>query len=105
MPNWGRLMSALRNARPRALPAAQPQEPPVFLCVHRYSVDGRDVPYRYDIARGSEAEPIIAFQQYFTEANGNRVRLPQDLRTVPAAGAATVSQCSMITTSGELADA
>ena len=95
-------MRAARPASPRTTDTANAV---VSLCEHRLRHEGREIVYLYEVVRGKEPGRDIAFQQYFDEHLGQPLRLPQDLRMIPPAGAKASARCRAITSSGELADA
>jgi hypothetical protein len=104
-PNWNRLMIAVRNARPDAPASSEGNAPTVSFCRNQIRVGDRDSTYRVDITRRAGEGQLIVFQQYFTEHQGQSLRMPQDLRALPPAGAQLSVECRAITSSGGLADA
>ncbi|HZF94916.1 MAG TPA: hypothetical protein VEZ20_08590 [Allosphingosinicella sp.] len=105
MPSWGRLVSALRKARPASAGAADAATAIVSWCEHRLGAEGRESVYLYDVVRGADPRGPIAFQIYFGEIEGRPFRLPQGLRMMPAADARTSTSCRLINSTGETGDA
>jgi hypothetical protein len=103
-PNWNQLMSALRRARPENPAISEEGAPSVSLCRNMIRVGDQDTAYRVDIERRAGESRITVFQQYFTQHQGQPVRMPQDLRALPPAGALTSVECRAITSTGALAD-
>lgn len=104
-PNWGRLMSALRRARPSGIGELDAASPVVEFCRSHASRDGVESLFRVDIVRVEGERRVTVFQQYFTEHEGQAVRLPQDLRVSPPAGTAVTVECLPIRSSGDLGGA
>jgi hypothetical protein len=109
MPNWKSLAASLRRSKPKAQPtgaagAASPFE--VQLCRSSLNKDGRSFIYLYEIVRRHAGSDTVSFQQYYTEAEGQSLKLPQDLRIMPGESGGTHSRtCQQIGPKGELIDA
>ena len=104
-PNWNQLISAVRRARPDQPATSEEGAPSVWLCRNMIRVGDLDTTYRVDIERRAGDSRITVFQQYFTQHQGQAVRMPQDLRALPPAGAQTSVECRAIASTGALADA
>jgi hypothetical protein len=102
MPNWSGLKSALRSVRPRELGTVDAETPTVELCQHWARDGDRDTLFRVDVVHRNGDRRVTVFQQYFSDHEGQSVRLPRDLRMMPPAGAQTSTECRQITNSGEL---
>jgi hypothetical protein len=105
MPNWGRLASALRAAKPASPGTADAATAIVSWCAHSTRAEGRESVYLYDVVRGADPRGAIAFQIYFGEHEGRPFRVPQGLRMVPGADAQRSTLCRPIDSTGELGDA
>jgi hypothetical protein len=101
-PRWDALKSALRSARPREFGAPSANAPVVELCRNTVRDGGSESIFRIDIVRVSGDQRVTIFQQHFGDHQGQPLRLPQDLRMVPPAGAETLAECWPISENGEL---
>ena len=104
-PSWDALKSALRRARPRDAGTSETGAPNVLLCSHRARASGRNSVYRIDIVREAAGARTIVFQQYFQGQEDRLLRLPQDLRIIPAPETELTVACEAIASTGGLADA
>lgn len=98
-PNWRALGSALKRAKPATAPASAAE---VLLCRSSTTKDGRPSLFLYEIVRRAGGAEMTSFRQYMIEHNDNPVKLPQDLRMVPEAGAEVARSCSPIRGDGTL---
>ncbi|MDP8912526.1 MAG: hypothetical protein M3N39_02985 [Pseudomonadota bacterium] len=106
MPNWKNIASALRQGKPKTqAPAPQSGSAEVLLCQSALRKDGRSFTHLYEIVRRQAGSETTSFQQYYTEAEGQALKLPQDLRTVPQNASEVVRTCKVIGPRGELTDA
>jgi hypothetical protein len=104
-PNWNALRTRLKRARPAAAGSADAATPGVYLCRNYAKVDGRDQLYRIDVLRTEGTARTVIFQQYFSDNRGTPLRLPRDMRIVPANDGKGWGICRPITSEGALADA
>lgn len=102
-PAWQWLETALRRAAPAAADYGA-EEPNILLCSSSHAGAG-EAPVRFlaEIVRAEGGRRTVAFQQYFTQAGGVEVKLPQDLRV--AVAGETLSECRSIGASGSLGEA
>ena len=107
MPNWKSLATTLRRSKPKAQSAgAAASSPEVLLCRSSLERDGRSFTYLYEIVRRQAGSDTISFQQFYTEAEGRSLKLPQDLRIMPGeSGGTQVRSCQPIGPKGELINA
>jgi hypothetical protein len=105
MPNWGALASALRNGKPKAPAVATKSAEPVALCEVSTDDSGVRRVFLYEVVRRGAGAETIAFQQYYANEGDLPLKLPQDLRIVPAEGTKTERSCRLIGDKGELIDA
>ena len=104
-PDWKALAAALKASRPATLPSAQPAASDVFLC--ESTATGDEPPYLYlaEIVRRVGGKEKTSFQQYFASHQGKPVRLPQDIRAIPAAKARIDRICRPIGPEGQVGNA
>jgi hypothetical protein len=105
-PKWPSLASALKRAKPKSeQPSGAGSADAVFLCQTSSSKDGKMFTHLAEIVRRTGGSEAIAYQQYFAEAEGAQVKLPQNLRSLPKDDVPVGRVCQEIGTDGELADA
>jgi hypothetical protein len=107
MPNWKSLAATLRRSKPKAQSiAAVTSHPEVLLCRSALDKGGRSFTYLYEIVRRQAGSDTISFQQFYTEAEGRSLKLPQDLRIMPGeSGGTQARSCQPIGPKGELINA
>ena len=103
--NFKTLAAVLKASRPASAGVADAVAARTELCRHRMDVEGRKMTYRYDVVRIDGAVRTVTFQQFYDEADGMPIRLPQDIRILPKADQTVTTLCNPITSSGTLADA
>lgn len=104
-PKWSSLRASLKRARPRTIGTADSGASTTYMCRNYAKVEGRDQLYRIDVVRVAGTARTTIFQQYFSDSRGTLLRLPQDLRVVPANDGKGWGLCRAITSTGTLADA
>ena len=105
-PKWSSLASALKGAKPKSQqPSDGGTTDAIFFCQSSYSKDGKPFTHLAEIVRRADNGEVIAYQQYFADADGAQVKLPQDLRSIPKDGVPVERACQEIGTDGELVDA
>lgn len=105
-PNWKSVAAALKRSRPKTPRAADAAPSAVAaLCKSTVEEGGRTSLFLYEVVRRLGGRQTTIFQQYFTSAGGQPVKLPQDLRILPPPGAKVARNCQSIGAEGELVDA
>ena len=106
MPKWKSLAAALRRNQPKAeAPAASGAAAEIWVCESALEKDGTAVPFLYEVVRRAGETEVVSFQQYYADAQGQALKLPQDLRIVPENASDAKRTCRAIGPEGELANA
>ncbi|MEH6683936.1 MAG: hypothetical protein V7664_05490 [Qipengyuania sp.] len=95
-PKWRKLRSALKKADRDAGVGASSAR--ALIC--RTTADGKLS--LHEFVRQTDTGEIVVHRQYFANFNGQPVKLPQDIRSVPQDGAEISRECSMISSDGTL---
>ena len=103
--NFKQLASALRSSAPKSALGDERGEAITELCRSEIEADGKPFTYRYDVVRVDGVVRTTTFQQYYSEADGQSLRLPQDLRILPKPEQKVTSTCRRIASNGTLIDA
>jgi hypothetical protein len=105
LPNFKQFAAMLKSTRPKAPLGKDSDSSAIELCAFSLSKDEKPFYFRYDVVRIDVGGRTITFQQYFADADGMQLRLPQDLRVLPKTDDAITTNCRRIANNGSLTDA